>query len=590
MKKIIIPLAVILFVFLSIGLLLSQENEEDAKFNKTLDKYLDALWKFYPTAATMAGYHKYDNKLEALSNKKIEKRHDALDEFNKEFVAGIDRFKLSPELQIDHEMIIDALDLELLKHENLVPWEYNPLFYNDIFSNCVRSLFVKEFAPPEQRTKNAADRLKALPKFIKQAKENLKTPPLLLTETAIKQFSGIMDFYQSELPVLIEQAPEANKSKLQANLGKVLPALEDYKNFLQNELLPRSTGNFRMGPQAHTRLLRLTIQNNITMDTLIARATADFNNIRREMALVCLPYFRIMYPNINMEKLTAQQGEEKMRNTTIKGVLDKIKRDHVTKEEFINQVKSYAGEIKNFLTQKELLELPEESLSIELIPPECRGITWSSLVSPGVYETSGSYASQIIPLPNGWEEDQINSFLEEYNNFLLYFWTVRKVYPGQFVPTFYTRKYPSIIRNMHPNLPLIKAWPVFMEEMLVTSGFGNYDLMLRLSQLKLLLKVVMDFQVELNIHQGGMTKESAISYLTIRGFQSQVEAKGKVNRIILKPGDCAYTYVGYQEILDMQKEYKELKGESYNHKEFFKKLLSYGALPLRHLKKKILEQ
>ncbi len=590
MKKIIIPLVVILFAFLSIGLLLSQENKEDAKFNKILDEYLDVLWKFYPTAATMAGYHKYDNKLEDLSSKKIEKRHDDLDEFNKKFVAGVDRFKLSPELQIDHEMIIDALDLELLKHEYLCPWEYNPLFYNEIFTHCVQSLFVKGSAPREQRAKNAAARLKSLPKFIKQAKENLKTPPLLLTETAIKQFSGVMDFYQSELPLLIEQAPEADKSKLQANLGKVLPALEDYKNFLQNDLLLRSTGNFRMGPQSHTRLLRLTLQNNITMEMLISRATADFNNIRREMALVCLPYFRIMYPNINMEQLTAQQGEEKMRNTTIKGVLDKIKGEHPTKEEFINQVKSYMGEIKNFLTQKELLELPEENLNIELMPSESRGITLSNLVSPGIYETSGSYVSQIIPVPNGWEEDQIHIFLEEYNNFLLYFWTTRKIYPGQFVPTFYTRKHPSIIRNMHPNLPLIRAWPVFMEETMVTSGFRNYDLMLRLNQLKLLLNTVMDFQVELNIHSGGMTKEDAIKYMTGSGFQSQAEAERRWNRSILKPGEGAYVYVGYQEILDMQNEYKKLKGESYSHKEFFKKLLSYGALPLRHLKKKILEQ
>ena len=158
MKKIIIPLAVIFFVFLSTGLLLPQENKEDAKFKKSLDDYFDVMWKFYPTAATMAGYHKYDNKLEDLGKKKIEKRHDALDEFNKQFVAGVDKFQLSPELQIDHEMIIDALDLELLKHENLVPWEYNPLFYNDIFSNCIRSLFVKGSAPPEQRAKNAADR------------------------------------------------------------------------------------------------------------------------------------------------------------------------------------------------------------------------------------------------------------------------------------------------------------------------------------------------------------------------------------------------------------------------------------------------
>ena len=126
--------------------------------------------------------------------------------------------------------------------------------------------------------------------------------------------------------------------------------------------------------------------------------------------------------------------------------------------------------------------------------------------------------------------------------------------------------------------------------MLVKSGFGNYDLKLRLNQLKLLLRAVLDFQLELNIHQGTMTKEQAVSYMTARGFQSKAEAERKWNEIILNPGHCAYTYVGYQEILNMEKEYKNLKGDSYSPKEFFTKLLSHGALPLRQLKKKILEQ
>lgn len=44
-----------------------------------------------------------------------------------------------------------------------------------------------------------------------------------------------------------------------------------------------------------------------------------------------------------------------------------------------------------------------------------------------------------------------------------------------------------------------------------------------------------------------------------------------------------------QEILDMQKEYKQLKGDAYSDKEFFNKLLSHGAIHLRELKKKMME-
>ena len=589
MRRIIIPIVIFLFAFLSAGLLLSPKDTEDEMFKKTLDNYLDELWKFYPTSATLAGYHKYDNKLEDLSGKNIEKRHEVLDKFNQEFVAKIDKFKLSPELQIDHEMAIDALDLQILKHESLVPWEYNPIFYNEIFINCIRSLFTKEFAPLNARAKNAADRLKELPKLIKQAKENLKTPPQIFTETAIKQFPSIMDFYKNELPQLIEQAPEAHKSKLQANLAKVLPALENYQSFLQNQLLPRSTGNFRLGEQAHLRLGRLTLQNDIPLPELLARAKADYRNIRREMFFTCVPFYKIMNPKINLEKPPPNLTEDQLFNTVISHILDRIKGEHVTKDDFIDRIKTSTEEIKNFILQNELLELPEESLNIEPMPLESQGITWTRLASPGIYETSGDYSSQITPLPENWGEDQAKSFLEEYNNFFLYFWIVRKVYPGQFVPLFYARKYPSLIRNLYPNLPLIKGWPVYFEEMLVTSGFKSYDLRLRLNQLKLFLKAVIDIQIDINIHQGGMAKEEAIAYMMRGGFQTEAEAERKWNRIILKPMDCAYTYIGLQEILDMEKEYKKLKGDVFSRKEFLKKLLNYGALPIRHLKKKILE-
>jgi hypothetical protein len=589
MKKTLIPLSIVALVLMSIGILLSEQNEEDSKFEKFIQTYLDEMWKFYPTTATLAGFHKYDDELEDLGSRNIEKRHEALDNFNQEVVSKIDKFKLSPEFQIDHGMIVDSLDLELFNHEGLIPWEYDPLFYNNIFSNCIRSLLIKEFAPLDTRAKNAADRIKELPKLIKQAKENLKTPPQIFTETALYQFPAILNFYRNELPQLIAQIPRDAQSKLQTGLAKVIPALEDYQNFLQNVLLPRSTGNFRLGQQTHRRLIRLIFQQSIPLDELVARSKADYNNIRREMVLICIPFFKIMYPDINPDQLGATRSEEEVRNIMIKGVIDKIKGDHVTKDEFMDQIKTTAGEIKTFLLEKELLELPEEELNIESLPLESQGIAWTRLIRPGLYETSGPYTSQITPFPDDWGEEQTTSFLEEYNNFLLYFWTVRKIYPGQFVPFFYTKKYPSLVRNLYPNMPLIKGWPIYIENMLVDSGFGNYDLRLHLNQLKLYLKAVIDFQLDFNIHEGGMTKEQAIAYMTRGGFQTQAEAERKWNRLVLNPGDSAFPYVGIQEIMDMEKEYKKLKGAAFSQKEFLMKLLSYGALPIRHLKAKILE-
>ena len=584
MRKVFISLAIVAIIFLGGGLLLSQQSADDAKFQKMLDTYFDELWKFYPTAATLAGVYKYNDKLDDLSSRNIERRHEQLDQFNGEIVAKMAKDKLSPDRQVEHEMMIDAIDLEFVKFESMLPWEYNPIYYNEIILNSIRGLLTKEFAPIDARIKSATLRAKAIPDLIKTAKENLKTPPQYYTETAVKQLPAIIDFFKTEAPQLTDKASANLKTSFQAEIGKALAALDDYQAFLKNTLLPKSTGNFRLGDQAHVRLLRLTAQNSIPIQDVIARAKADYNTIRREMFLVCIPFYRIMYPNVNLEQLTTQRGEEEVRTAVIKGVFDKIKTEHPSKEEFINRIKGSADEIKSFISQNKLFDIPEENLTIEPMPQALRGTLWSRLVSPGAYENGGPYTCQIMPIPDDWSPDIATSFLEDYTNYYLYFWTIEKVFPGSFVPTFFARKDPSLVKRIFPNQLLLKAWPLFTEEMLINAGFGNYDLRLRLNQLKLQLKSVIDFNIELNIHQGTMTKEQAIAYMTKGGFQTQAEAERKWNYIGLNPGESAYAYMGFQEILDMEKDYKKLKGDAFSQKEFLQKLLSYGALPLRTLK------
>ncbi len=589
MMKKFIPLSILLIVLSSSGLLTFSITPEDGKFQKALEEFLTEYWKFYPTAATLSGYHTYDNKLEDFSEKNLEKYHEVLDNSNQEFVAKIDKNRLSPEVLIDYEIMIDILDMELLKVENLVPWEYNPLYYNEILINCIKSLFSKEFAPLDARAKNAAERLKDLPKFIKQAKENLKTPPQLFTETAINQFPGILDFYNNELPKIITTTPADSQSKLRDSLTKVIPALNDYQNFLKNELLPRSTGNFRLGAQAHNRLLRLTLQHDIPLQDIINQAQADNNNIRMKMFFTSVPFYEIMEPRIDLQNPPPTLNKDQIYNEVISHVFNRIKGEHVTKDEYITRIKNSAAEIKEFISEKDLISLPDADVDIQPMPVYSQGISLSRTIPPGIYESSGIPHVQVSPLSQDWNEGQIQSFLEEYNNAYLYFWTACKIFPGEFVPLFYTGKNPSLVRKFYPNMALIKSWPVFVEEMLVTSGFGNYDLRLRLNQLKNLLKAVIDFQLDLNIHQGGMTKDQALRLMTIQGFQTQAEAERNWNTIVLRPGMATCAYVGYKEIMDMEKRQRELKGQSFNRKEFMEKLLSYGALPLRHLSKRILE-
>jgi len=586
-KKLLLAALGAAFILLGFGALYAQQGPDDAKFNKIVESYFDEYWKFYPTASTLAGFTKYNNKLEDFSESAVEKRGNAIDAVNKELVTKISIDKLSPALQDDRQLLLDALDFELFRLENLVPQEYNPLYYNEIFLHSIRALLVKDYS--DAKLAAATERAKNLPGLIKLAKENLKTPPPEYTDAAIAQMPAILAFYKTDLPGLIPNGGPA-KDKFMAEAVKVTAALEDWDRYLQNDLKAKSTGNFRLGPEAHSKFLRLTGQTSLTTDELVNRSKADYNNIRREMALVCIPLYQIMYPNVDLNKINAG-SEDANRNFVIKGVLDKIKSDHVGKDAFVDKVKSTADEIKAFIEKTKILDIPAEPLTIEPMEPIYQGLTWLKFFTPAPYENGGAFKMQVQPIPASWPEDKVQSFLEEFNNFYINFWTVERVFPGPFFPATAIYKNASLIRKMYgTSQPLLSAWPLYTEEMFVYAGFNEYDLRHRLYQLKLKLKAVIDFQMELNVHQGNYSKEQVVNYMTKGGFMTEAEAERKWEMLVLNPGYSFYPYAGYQEILDMERDYKGAKGDAFNQKEFLNKLASFGPLPVRLLRSKLLTQ
>lgn len=578
MRKTAIVLAVLAVFACGAGALLAQ-GPEDAKFKKFQDSFWDAYFKFYPTAGTVQGFTKYNDKLEDPSENALDKFNEILDGFNQELVSKIDKTKLSADNQLEHEMYLDFLDLEFLKLQYVLPWEDNPLMYNELFVQSIRSLLVKNGA---SGVASATARAKLIPGLVKRAKDNLKTPPQEYTQAAIDQMPAVIDFYRVEIPKL-----SGGAAGLQAEVTKAVAALEDYQRFLKGDLLAKSSGNFRM-PDAHLRTLRMKTQGNLPiLEEVVQRSLADFNNIRREMFLVCIPFYKIMFPNVDIEQLGRTKGEEQTRNIVIQGVLDKIKGDHVGRDEFIGRINQGAAGLKAFIQRQGLMNLPEENLAVEPMPAYCAVGTWTRLMTPGAFEAGGPYTLFVREIPAAWSDEDVTSFLEEHNNYYMDFMGIKNIYPGTFASTFFTRKDPSVIKRMAANQGLIQGWPVFLEELFMESGYGNYDLRMRLNQLKLQLKMVIDFQMDINVHEGTWTKEKVVEYMTVRGFMTKAEAERRWNQIVLSPCEGALPYIGYQEILDMEKDQLKLKGEAFNVKDFLQKLLSHGAIPLRALKTRV---
>src|SRR5205809_1096271 len=110
--------------------------------------------------------------------------------------------------------------------------------------------------------------MEGIPRVIEQEKTNFQHSPRFYTEKTVEQtqvaiklvreeLATILDLmteHKNELALLLDSVPQMKK-ELAHLQQKTAAALEDYKNWLQNDLLPRSDGNFRLGAEKFRKKL-----------------------------------------------------------------------------------------------------------------------------------------------------------------------------------------------------------------------------------------------------------------------------------------------------------------------------------------------
>src|SRR5947208_13228499 len=116
--------------------------------------------------------------------------------------------------------------------------------------------------------------MEAIPTMIAHAQKNFQHPPRVYTETAIEQTQGAISLVREGLAPLLEQAPQMKKEVAPLQ-EKTARALEDYKKWLHDGLLPSSDGDFRIGPDKFRKKLRFALASDLSMEEIMRRLKAD---------------------------------------------------------------------------------------------------------------------------------------------------------------------------------------------------------------------------------------------------------------------------------------------------------------------------
>src|SRR5947199_6397292 len=130
---------------------------------------------------------------------------------------------------------------------------------------------------------------------MKQAEKNLQHPPGVYTETAIEQIQGAINLVRNGLDPLLNQAPQSKKN-LAPIQEKTAKALEDYKKWLQDDLLKRSDGNFRLGADKFRKKLRFALASDLSMEEIKKRADTDLPQTQAAIYETALPFYQKYFP------------------------------------------------------------------------------------------------------------------------------------------------------------------------------------------------------------------------------------------------------------------------------------------------------
>jgi uncharacterized protein (DUF885 family) len=570
MAKLLLIIALALTILLGC----STPPTEDQQFERLANNYIETILRLNPEYATGLGDHRFDHLMNDYSIAAIE-RALSVNKSYLDSLASIDREALNPVNSVDYGILTNVIESSVFQAEEIREFEWNPMRYN--IGNGIYNLIAREFAPLEERLRNVKSRLEAIPAILEVAKSNLGNPPRVHTETAISQNRGNINLIQNDLDLFLSEVPHM-QDELAPARSQAVEALEDYGRWLQDELLPRSTGDFRIGEERFRKKLKFTLASDLSPEEILQRAETDLTATQNEMYDTALPLFRQYYPNMRDQR---RLNDKKF---VIQSVLNKLAEDRPTGETIVDQARRDLEETTAFVREQNLVSVPDEPIRIIVMPEFRRGIAIAYCDSPGPLEEGGETFYAISPPPADWDRQRVESLFKEYNDYMLKNLTVHEAMPGHYLQLAHSNRFSATtpVRSVFWSGPFVEGWATYAEQLMVEFGYGGPEV--KMQQLKMRLRLIINAIIDQKIHAGNMTEQQAIDLMMKEGFQEEGEAVGKWRRACLTSTQLSTYYVGNIEVNDIRKAYEEKHGANTDLKEMHDTMLSFGSPPARYVR------
>ena len=449
----------------------------------------------------------------------------------------------------DRRVMIALLESDIYNAEQRREWEMQPAMYLPV--RQVSALFPAEGSERGVDQERAAVLLAAVPGALAQARDNLGRPPERNTQEAMFQTQSTIDVLRVGLDGLEGEAAEAG--------AVALAELEAYREFLEEDLLPRSDGTWAIGKEHYDYTLQHRWLMDEDADDIIAIGREAFARTVEEAQEVA-------------ERIAP--GKHWVE------VYDELKKDHPTAAGLKQAYQEQMDAAKVFVLENKILTLPagEHVITVDTPPAQRRSSPFGTFDGVGPNDDDLQGRLVLTPIEEGLTPEQHEARLSAHHTAWVPIIAVHEAYPGHHAQALKSYENPRKLRHYVRESIFSEGWGLFTEQLMFEEGFLQGD-DVKLTQLRNRLWRAARVILDASLHTGQMTFDEAVDFMVEEVRFDRVAAELEVGMYTGRPTYFLGYLIGMVKIDEMRHEWIEMYGEPEEPRELYDELLRIGSLP-----------
>ena len=531
------------------------------------DRFIESWFRANPFFAVQAGRHEFDGQMSDWSASGISAEVARLHAVRAE-VQAFDDAALNETAQLEHEIVLTAIDGELFWLERAQSPFTNPAWYleqldPDVYLN-------RDYAPLPTRMRGYIGYLRAIPKLAADIRANLRTPlPPSFAQRGVDDFGGYVEFLRKDGPkVFASVQDEAAQRDLAQASTAAADAMVGLRKWFQGERA-HASGRFALGESLFLEMLRATERVEVPIALLLEVGRADLERNTQALRAACAQY----QPGSTLRACVERMRADKPAGGAVEGA------------------RAQLAQLREFIVARSIVTIPsDERPEVAEAPPYNRSNA-AYINVPGPYEKRVAYTYEIAPPDPAWSARERAEYIPGKASLL--YTSVHEVWPGHFLQFLYSNRNPSKIAALWVGYAYAEGWAHYCEEMMWEEGLGDGDAEQHVGQLTDALLRDVRYLSAIGLHTQGMTLAESDRMFRERAYTDPGNARQQAARGTFDPEYLKYT-LGKLMIRKLRADWVARQAGTATNSDphqywqaFHDKFLSYGGPPIPLLRKQM---